>query len=137
MGRAACSSSRIVRQDYDAGSAKQLGHILFRYVAAKLNSFVRAIGIADRFPIAGFRMMVRSSNDQPGIGHSSQDGGEGFHQGLQPFVSSPVADGQYALVRIASEREIRWARTGGKCAVGSDQNIVGSILRYKSAAIPG
>gem|GEM_PF-1358865 len=81
--------------------------------------------------------MVSAANHQLGIGQRFRHILECFNHQLQPLISSPLAEGQNAMFRIAAAGKIRIFGFSGKNAVGSQMNIVAAILLVQYLAVSG
>ena len=90
---------------------------------------------ANRFPIARFGVMIRSSDDQSRIWHSVQYERERFHQRLESLVSPPVSNGQDAFIRIAAPREIGRRRNGCKGSVRAKKHVLRGVLSHQRTVI--
>ena len=103
VGHAAGAGGRVVRHHHHAGGAKQLGNILFGDVAAKLDARAIVEAAGHRLHVARGGRVVGAGNDQPGLWQPFQNVGERFQQRFQPFVGTPFAKGQNAMLRIAPQ----------------------------------
>src|SRR4051812_31996550 len=79
--------------------------------------------------ISGRIRIVDAGNHQPGIWHSWRNRlFKGLNQHLATFVRAPFAEGQDAMLRIATAREVRKLRARGKNSMGAEVNIFSAIL---------
>src|ERR1700722_6413179 len=98
---------------------------------------MRWLGLANRLPIAGLRVMIGAGNYEPGIRHFLENKRKRLHKRFKALVGSPVSDGQNALVRIAAFRKLWRRRNTGKCSVGSREHIPRGVFLSQGAVIPG
>jgi hypothetical protein len=80
--------------------------------------------------------MITSANNQFGIGQACVHQLERLNHEFEPFVGSPLAEREDAVLRIASPGKIRIFRPSRQNAVRSNVNIVATILLVQNPAIP-
>ena len=81
--------------------------------------------------------MIASSDDQASLRNTPLNLVEGLDQQLQPLVSSPLAERQNAMLRVAAPLKAGQFRTCRKNAVRAEMHVVAVVLFNQRTAIPG
>jgi hypothetical protein len=80
--------------------------------------------------------MIPSGDDQLGVGQGCAHNLERLNHQLEPFVSSPFAEGQYAVLWVAAPGKVRILGSARQNAMGSNVDIVVAILFMQDLPIP-
>jgi hypothetical protein len=88
-----------------------------------------------RLDIARSLGMVPSADDQPGVWQGGGHNLVGLDHELEPFVGSPFAECQDAVLRVAAPGKIRIFGSARQNAMGSDMNVVATVLFVEDGAI--
>jgi hypothetical protein len=106
-------------------------------VAGEFNGGIAGMLFLQRFHIAGGLRMVPSGDYQFGIGRGGAHDLEGFNHELKPFVSSPLAESENAMLGIAAAGKIGIFGPARQNAVRPDVNIIVAILLVQDFAVAG
>lgn len=115
---------------------EKIGQAIFVHVAGELNLRIAGALLPHRFHVAPGLGMIASGDDQLHIGKLFRHQLEGFDHQLQPFVSSPLAEGEDAAPRIAAPGKVGIFGTEGENAMRAHMHIVAAILVAEKCTVP-
>jgi hypothetical protein len=104
---------RRVRHDGNSCTLEKVWQSLLWHVTSKLDSRIPRAPFPDRFHITRSLWMVATSDDQLGVGQGLGNNVKRFDHEFEPFVCSPFAEGQNAVLGIAAPGKIRILRSCG------------------------
>ena len=81
--------------------------------------------------------MISAGNHEFRLGQLRSNRIEGLDHKLEPFVGSPFAEGQNAVDRCTTSREVGEFRPSRQNAVGPQVDVVPSVLIVQDLAIAG
>ena len=130
MRRPAGSGGGIVGQNHDGSSLIKLRDGLFGNVSAKFDRQMRGLCMRESTPsIPALVWWLAPATISRACGTFFKHQGEGLHQGFEPFIGSPMPDGENAVIGVATFCEIRRNRNRRKRSVSAQQHVSGGILR--------
>ncbi len=133
----ATSGRRGIRHHRDRRALEKIRQALFVHVAGKFNARIAGTFFLHRFHIARRLRMISSTNHQSGVGQGFRNVIESFDHQLQPFISSPLAKSQDAMLWISPAREIRILGFARKNAVGAKVDIIPPVFFMQDFSITG